>query len=169
MSVEEFKSEYSFLYASILPSNSTIKNDLEYVSNHWSEYSYDPWEETYGSGQFFNTIAFREALSAGAKLADKLDDKSAAEWYRLQLSEVDELLESFWDPEVGYIKSTVGHSGGVEWKIKHLDSSVLIAVLFANSTDANDPYSICLSLEEFTNNSLREGSVEFHRTKCIVC
>ena len=144
MSVEDFKSKYSFLYDSVLPPNSTVKNDLEYVSNHWTEYSYDPWEECYGSGQFFNSIAFREALSSGAKLAEKLGDKGAAEWYRLQLSDVDEFLESFWDPEVGYIRSTVGHSGGVEWKIKHLDSSILVAVVFANSSSPDDPYSISI-------------------------
>jgi glucoamylase len=144
MSIEEFKSQYSFLYDAVLPSNSTIKNDLEYVSNHWTEHSYDPWEECYGSGQFFNTIAFKAALSSGAKLAQKLNDPNTAEWYTLQLTEIDKFLESFWDPETEYIKSTIGYSKGVEWKKRHLDSSILIAVLLANSTAHDDPYSICI-------------------------
>ena len=89
-SVEEFKSTYAYLYESSLPANSTIKADLEYISNHWTELSYDPWEESYAYGQFFNTIAFREALSIGARLARKLGDDGAAEWYDLQLTEVKE-------------------------------------------------------------------------------
>ena len=142
MSVEEFKSKYSYLYESILPANSTIKADLEYISNHWTGLSYDPWEESYAYGQFFNTIAFREALSIGAKLARRLGDDGAAEWYELQLDEVMEYLDDFWDSNDGYIKSSIGHQSGVEWKKKNLDTSVLIAVLFANSSTDSDPYSL---------------------------
>ena len=142
MSVEEFKSEYAYLYESSLPTNSTIKADLEYISNHWMELSYDPWEELYAYGQFFNTIAFREALALGGKLARKLGDDGAADWYELQLTEVGEFLDGFWDSNDGYIKSSIGHQSGVEWKKKNLDTSVLIAVLFANSSIEADPYSL---------------------------
>jgi glucoamylase len=142
ISVEEFKSKYAYLYESFLPSNSTIKADLEYISNHWTELSYDPWEESYAYGQFFNTIALREALSIGAKLARKLGDDGAAEWYELQLTEIKGYLDEFWDSNDGYIKSSIGHQHGVEWKKKNLDTSVLIAVLFANSSSASDPYSL---------------------------
>lgn len=141
-SVEEFKSTYAYLYEFSLPANSTIKADLEYISNHWTELSYDPWEESYAYGQFFNTIAFREALSLGARLARKLGDDGAADWYDLQLTEVKEFLHDFWDANDGYIKSSIGHQSGVEWKTKNLDTSVLIAVLFANSSTDSDPYSI---------------------------
>ena len=145
ISVQEFKRDYSLLYEAGMAANSTIKADLEYTSHHWNDRSYDLWEEAYASGQFFNTMAFREALTLGAQLARKLDDAEAAELYELQLSEINEFLHNFWDAKDGWIKSTIKHERGVEWKIKHLDASVLIAVMFSNSTDENYPYSICIS------------------------
>jgi glucoamylase len=143
MSVEEFKAKYPILYESSLPATSTIKADLEYISHHWTDLSYDPWEESFADGQFFNTIAVREALSHGIILSQKLGDDGAAEWYKLQVKEVEEFLDNFWDSKDTYIKSTIGHHRGVEWKKKNLDTSVLIAVLFANSSLEHDPYSLC--------------------------
>jgi hypothetical protein len=163
MSVEEFTSKYAYLYESFLPPNSTIKADLEYISNHWTELSYDPWEESYAYGQFFNTIAFREALSIGAKLARKLGDDGAAEWYELQLTEVIEYLDDFWDPNDEYIKSSIGHQSGVEWKNKNLDTSVLIAILFANSSSKSDPYSLCTPSFDEANTSFRQSNVDVCR------
>ena len=145
ISVEEFNTDHSLLYASGMAANSTIKADLDYISHHWNDRSYDLWEEAYASGQFFNTMAFREALTLGAQLARKLDDAEAAELYELQLSEINKFLHNFWDAKDGWIKSSIKHERGVEWKIKHLDASVLIAVMFSNSTDENYPYSICIS------------------------
>jgi glucoamylase len=141
-SADEFLNSYPFLYAASLPANSTIKADLEYISNHWSDYNYDPWEESYAEGHFFNIIMTREALRVGAKLARQLNDHGAADWYELQVSGMNEFAGRFWHEEDGYIKSCIRHERGVEWKIKHLDSAVLIAVLFGNSSIEDDPYSI---------------------------
>lgn len=142
ISAEEFVAKYPFLYTPSLPAKSTIKADLEYISNHWPDLNYDPWEESCALGHFFNLILTREALLIGAKLALYLNDHGAAEWYELQLSEVSDYLEGFWDQEDGYIKSAIDHQRGVEWKTKNLDSAVLISVLFANSSVLDDPYSI---------------------------
>ena len=144
MSAQDFKANYSFLYEAALPAESTIKADLEYITYHWADLSYDPWEESNGYGQFFNTISFREALQYGHELANALGDSGADDWYQLHLSEVNNFLEDFWDAKAGYIKSTIGHQNGVEWKKKHLDSSVLIAVLLASRTAPDDPYSLCI-------------------------
>lgn len=166
--MEEFKSEYAYIYASVLPANSTIKADLEYISNHWTELSYDPWEESYAYGHFFNTIAFREALSVGAKLAKKLGDGAAAEWYELQITEVKEFLDDFWDSAHGYIKSSIGHQRGVEWKKKNLDASVLIAALFANSSAENDPYSLRMFSINHAKHCIRQSHVDLHDIKCLI-
>jgi glucoamylase len=166
--VEEFKSEYAYLYNPILPANSTIKADLEYKSNHWTELSYDPWEESYAYGHFFNKIAFREALSVGAKLARKLGDNGAAEWYELQLIEVKEFLDDFWDSTDGYIKSSIGHQHGVKWKKKNLDTSALIAVLFANSSAENDPYSLSMFSINHAKHSIQQSHVDPHGIKYLI-
>jgi glucoamylase len=146
MSVKEFNAEYSHLYESRMPADSVIKADLEYISHHWPDLSYDPWEESYAYGHLFNTMAAREALTLGAQLARKLDDGGAADWYELQLPEINEFLDEFWDPRDGWIKSSIKHERGVEWKTSNLDTAVLIAVLFSNSTDHTDPYPICTPL-----------------------
>jgi hypothetical protein len=142
IAVDQFRSEFAFLYQPYPRNNSTIKADLEYISWHWPELSFDPWEESFAYGHFFNTMAFREALTFGSKLARYLDDEAAATWYDSQLSEVKSFLEDFWDAKDRYIKSTINHKSGVEWKTKNLDTAVLIAVLFANSTVEDDPFSI---------------------------
>ena len=146
MSVEAFKSQYPYLYYPDLGGDSTIKSDLEYITHHWADLSFDPWEESYAFGHFFNSIAQREALTIGAKLARKLDDPGAADWYDLHVKEINNHLKLFWNQDDSYIRCTVGHEHGVEWKTNNLDTSVIIAVLFANSTSPEDPYSICTAI-----------------------
>jgi glucoamylase len=143
LSVEEFNAEFNHLYEARMPADSVIKADLEYISHHWSDLSYDPWEESYAYGHLFNMMAAREALTLGAQLARKLGDGGAADWYELQLPEINEFLDEFWDRSDGWIKSSIKHQRGVEWKTSQLDTAVLIAVLFSNSTDDTDPYPIC--------------------------
>src|SRR5271155_853818 len=147
MSAEEFVAIFPFLYNPSLPANSTIKADLEYISNHWPDFNYDTWEESGAMGHFFNLILTKEALATGGRLARHLNDPVAAQWYELQLPEVTEYLERFWYEKDGYIKSSIDHQRGVEWKTKNLDSAVLISVLFANSSRDEDPYSISSPLQ----------------------
>lgn len=146
MSIEAFKSQYPYLYYPDLGGDSTIKSDLEYITHHWADLSFDPWEESYAFGHFFNSIAQREALTIGAKLARKLDDPGAADWYDLHVKEINNHLKLFWNQDDTYIRCTVGHEHGVEWKTNNLDTSVIIAVLFANSTSPEDPYSISTAI-----------------------
>src|SRR5271155_5845976 len=168
MSAEEFEATYPFLYTPSLPANSTIKADLEYISNHWPDFNYDPWEESGAMGHFFNLILTREALATGGKLARHLNDPGAAEWYEMQLSEVKDYLERFWHEGDGYIKSSIDHQRGVEWKRKNLDSAVLISVLFANSSRDDDPYSISATLQlARVNGSIRPSNVDVCRTECL--
>jgi GH15 family glucan-1,4-alpha-glucosidase len=168
MSAEEFVAAYPFLYTPSLPANSTIKADLEYISNHWPDFSYDPWEESGDMGHFFNLVITREALATGGKLARHLNDLGAAEWYELQLSEVTDYLERFWHEGDGYIKSSIDHQRGVEWKTKNLDSAVLISVLFANSSMDEDPYSISAPLYiTGANGSIRPRNVHVRCTECL--
>ncbi len=68
------------LYDSKLPSASVIKNDLEYLSHHIDQSSFDVWEEVRGFN-FFTMLAQHQALERGAQLAAYLGDKGAANWY----------------------------------------------------------------------------------------
>jgi glucoamylase len=113
---------------------SVIKSDLEYISGHWSDLSFDPWEESFAWGHFFNLVAMREGLKYGIQLARRLDDFGAVKWYLSQYDRIQDHLQTFWSVEDGYIKSSIGHVGGVPWKKKNLDSAILIAVLLANSS-----------------------------------
>jgi glucoamylase len=142
MSSDEFKSNYPYLYDPDLSGESVIKSDLEYISHNWQDLSFDPWEESFAYGHFFNIVAMREALAIGIELARKLDDTLAADWYEIHLDEMSTYLQEFWSPEGGYIKSTLGHERGVEWKTKNLDTAVIIASLLRNSTNSDDISSL---------------------------
>ena len=142
MSAEDFKSTYPYLYDPNLSGNSVIKADLEYISHYWHELSFDPWEESYAYGHFFNLVAMREALVAGIALSRKLDDPLAADWYQTHVDEMNNHLQEFWSTEDRFIKSTLGHERGVEWKTKNLDTAVITASLLANSTPSGDISSL---------------------------
>ena len=53
------------LYDSVLPTNSLIKKDLEYVSHNWGSPCIDLWEESYGN-HFYTSLVQRRALRDGA-------------------------------------------------------------------------------------------------------
>jgi len=82
------------LYQSSLPATSPIKMDLEYVSHHWRDPSYDLWEEVKGT-HFYTLMVQRRALIEGAILAVRLGDSLAANWYRAQGNELNWNLTSF--------------------------------------------------------------------------
>ncbi len=125
------------LYASGLPAKTVIKKDLEYVSHHWMDTDFDPWEEIRGH-HFFNRILQRRALKEGAKLARALNDPAAANWYDLQAKRLGKELERHWDARRGYIVSTVDRDGGIDYKLSGIDTSVILGVLY--SQDAQDPF-----------------------------
>src|SRR5262249_1935246 len=56
---------------------SPIKTDLEYVSHHWADTSFEIWEEVKGN-HFYTRLVQRKALLDGAKLAEELNDSGAA-------------------------------------------------------------------------------------------
>lgn len=121
------------LYDCGMPSYSLIKNDLEYVSHHWMEPSFDLWEEIYGD-HFYTRMVQRRSLLDGAALADHLGDPGAADWYRRQARLLESALVQHWDAEAGFIQATL-HPRNAKGKVSNLDVAVVLGVLHGSLND----------------------------------
>ncbi len=122
------------LYSSALPATSPIKYDLEYISHHWKDPSYDIWEEVKGT-HFYTLMVIRRALLEGASLASHFGDHGASKWYRLQAKEIEIELLNFWDEKNGYLVATINRTEGIDYKITNLDTSVLLGLLHGGMND----------------------------------
>ncbi|MEZ4741826.1 MAG: glycoside hydrolase family 15 protein [Bdellovibrionota bacterium] len=120
------------LYKPVLPALSPIKMDLEFVAQNWQQQGFDYWEEVKGL-HFSTAMVQRKALLKGAELALKLDDAYAARYYLEKVKDIEELLKKFWNPQKGYIESTIEQTSGV-WK-SQLDISVILGVLHGATND----------------------------------
>jgi glucoamylase len=116
--------------------SSIIKYDLEFVSHHWKEASFDLWEEIKGH-HFYTALVQYQSLIEGASYVALLGDNGAKDWYLSQASGILGELNKHWNPhEGGFILSTLNRVGGVDYKFSNLDSSVILAVLHASSSDS---------------------------------
>jgi glucoamylase len=116
------------LYDSGLPATTVIKVDLEFVSRHWRDGSFDLWEEVRGK-HFYTRMAQRRALIEGAALADRLGDAAAAQWYRSQVSALEPEIARHWDSGRGMILATLERTDGLDYKASGLDVAVILGVL----------------------------------------
>ncbi len=123
-----------FLYDGMLPSNSLIKADLEYISHYWRYKTFDLWEEVAGD-QFYTRMVQRKALIDGARFAEDLKDVEAAKWYRGQAQAIANDLQKHWDHERGRVHATIHTVGGYTAKPSGLDVSVLLGVLHGDNGD----------------------------------
>lgn len=122
------------LYDCQLPANLPIKKDLEYVSHHWQDPSFDLWEEVKGT-HFYTLMVSRRALLEGAQLAQTLGDDGAAQWYRLQARQIETVVLHFWDHSRGYFVASLNVSEGTKNKIANLDCSVILGLLHGDMHD----------------------------------
>jgi glucoamylase len=113
---------------------SGIKADLEYVSHHWQETSFDVWEEV-KAHHFDTAMAQRTAMFEGAWLAKTLGDKAASDWYLVQGKALDAELAKHWDPAKGYIVSSEDRDAGLDYKASGLDSAVILAAIHRQPID----------------------------------
>jgi glucoamylase len=127
------------LYAAEEPANTVIKADLEYVSHHWQDPSFDLWEEVKGT-HFFTLSVMRKAMLKGAEIANRLGDGGAAAWYSTQAQAIAARLERHWDAGRGYIDETLDSDGGGKDKQSNLDGGVIIGAIIgaADGCGAND-------------------------------
>ncbi|MEY4616066.1 MAG: hypothetical protein RJB66_1026 [Pseudomonadota bacterium] len=136
-------SEVNKLYRAELPTTSPIKRDLEYISHHWQEQSFDLWEEVKGL-HFFTRMAQRSALIRGAQLAEKLKDPKAAHFYIINARELEKHLLKHRSEARGYIVPTIHQTDGWQHKKSEIDISVLLGVIYFSLNDGffdlNDPW-----------------------------
>ena len=106
--LEEGKASYvkSHLYDSALPTQTVIKADLEYISHHWKEPSFDLWEEVMDD-HFYTRMVQYQALKKGVKFAERMNDEDAAAWYETQSAEIFKSLKRFIDTDRGIIVATL--------------------------------------------------------------
>jgi glucoamylase len=116
-----------YLYHGVLPADSVIKKDLEYTAHHWQEPSFDLWEEEKGM-HFYTLLAQHTALQEGAKLAEKLSDSGAADFYKTQSSKVAQKLKTFLNSSIG-IKVTTSKVASLGYKDSGIDVAPLLALL----------------------------------------
>lgn len=117
----------SILYRDILPAQTVIKRDLEYVAHHWREPNFDLWEEV-KADHFYTLMVQSYALSEGAKLARRLNDDYAADFYERESAKISEKLEIFFHPKQ-YIVAHKNQVAGLPGKTSGLDVSTVLAIL----------------------------------------
>lgn len=131
------------LYHGVLPADSVIKKDLEYVAHHWNEHSFDLWEEEKGM-HFYTLLSQHVALQEGAKLADELKDSAAGDFYRQESERIARKLKSeFTDERIGILVTTQ-KSASLGYKDSGLDVAPLLALLHTSPYQKlfsfKDPY-----------------------------
>jgi glucoamylase len=112
------------------------KGDLEYVSHHWGQTSFDVWEEV-KAHHFDTETAQRTALLEGAWLAKQLGDDGAPQWYAAQAELLKTRMAKHWDPEKGYIVSALDQDAGLGGKDSGLDSAVILAAIHRRPVDTD--------------------------------
>jgi glucoamylase len=122
----------SNLYSPVLPALSPIKQDLEYVAQHWNKQGFDYWEEVMGL-HFSTAMSHRKALIQGAQLARRLGDVHAAVYYESVAKNVEFLINKFWSDEKAFIQATLFQTRGVSKS--QLDISVILGVHHGDNND----------------------------------
>lgn len=129
------------LYHGVLPAQSPIKRDLEYSAHHWTEDSFDLWEEEKGM-HFYTLLSQHTALQEGALLAEELGDVWAADFYRTESERIGRRLKAeFIDDRIGILVTT-NKTAPLGYKHSGIDVAPLLALLH------NSPYQKLFALND---------------------
>ncbi len=129
------------LYHGVLPADSVIKKDLEYVAHHWNEHSFDLWEEEKGM-HFYTLLSQHVALQEGAKLAAELKDSNAADFYKQESERIARKLKAEFPHDRVGLLVTSQKSAPLGYKDSGLDVAPLLALLHTS------PYQKLFSLRD---------------------
>ena len=119
------------LYQPGRPGQSLIGADLNYLADHGRDSVFDLWEEVKGQ-HFYTRMMVHRALLDGARLAARIGDLVGAQRYGAQGAQVGRLLRQHLDPVTQMIIPTLGRDGGIDYKVRGLDSAVVLGVLLGH-------------------------------------
>lgn len=122
------------LYDGQLPSTSAVKTDLEFVAHHWRDPSCDLWEEVMGD-HFYTRMVQRRALVEGARLARRLGDPAAADFYDRQADEIGRSIFAFWKADENRFVAHLNVSSDRVGKQSNLDTSFVLGLLHGDAGD----------------------------------
>lgn len=108
--------------------NSLIKADLEYVSHNWKLPTFDLWEEV-KADHFFTSMVQLAALNEGAKLAQRVNDVGASDWYLRQAAAITSHLQVYMNSSYAFIPVSMNYVDGFHTKYSGLDIAVILAIL----------------------------------------
>lgn len=121
--------------------NSLLKANLEYCASTSACDSFNVWEELNGN-HFSVRFVQRTALLAGAKLAEKLNDPGASAYYLKTVTQINELLKTHWNENLGYYFETQNEENQLGGGI---DSSLLITLFHGQFLQIDDEFSLTSS------------------------
>lgn len=108
-----------------------IRTCLSFTSRHWSESSYDIWEEEKGL-HYYTLRVSAAALTAGADWLQRQGELETAAQYVAQAQTIYRKLDQFWLADAGHYRSRVldfGQRSG-----KELDIAVILAAIHAGGS-----------------------------------
>jgi glucoamylase len=100
------------LYNNTIPAYTVIKSDLEFVSHHWRDPSFDLWEEVMGD-HFYTRMVQLAAMREGSALAARMGDGGAAGFYQDQAKQIENSLRGFWREDRGIYRVRLKWRGGI--------------------------------------------------------
>ncbi len=116
------------LYRPEIPAQLIVKSDLEFTAQNWNVASFDLWEEIKGLN-FYTLAMQRKSLLIGAELAKQLGDPGAARYYLEQAGLILNLMNRFYNSELGYIVAIQNQVDGWGHKNSNLDVAVVLATV----------------------------------------
>jgi glucoamylase len=141
-----------------------IDFDVDYVARHWRDPAFDLWEEVKGD-HFYTRMVQRRALIEGAAFEAALGDASTANVLRSQVPAISGEISKHWDPQRGFIVSTLNVVNGLRGK-SGLDSAVVLAALHGCAGDGffcpNDPKIMATALKLEQTFSAIYPIAQFH-------
>ncbi|KAL9090377.1 MAG: hypothetical protein Q9159_002004 [Coniocarpon cinnabarinum] len=120
------------------PAGAPVKKDLLFVANNYSSISFDLWEEEQAN-HFYTKMVQHRAMVLGSAFATRLGDSATASTLSAAATEIESLLQDFWDPVRGIILYEYGPVAG--GKYSYIDSAVLLGVIHGYAGDGVYSYT----------------------------
>jgi len=83
-----------------------INLDLQWISLHWNQSSWDLWWPPVWGGSYWTASLQYRALLAGARLGRNIGRDDSVSEYEAQASKILDYLQTFWNDEEGFMSET---------------------------------------------------------------